>query len=84
MENRIGKQFLPGGWHQWEWGGHKERLWESEYGSTESLNASTIQKDKIEKLDLIKIFCFIKNTSMNLFKVHCTHEWNYHNEIPSC
>jgi chitinase len=32
MEDRKVKQVLFGGWHQWEEGGHKERVKEGEYG----------------------------------------------------
>jgi chitinase len=26
MKDRKVKQVLSGGWHQWKWGGHKERV----------------------------------------------------------
>jgi chitinase len=26
MENREIKQVLSGGWHQWEWGGYREKV----------------------------------------------------------
>jgi hypothetical protein len=35
MKTRKGKTVLSGGWYQWEWGGHKERVKEGKYiGST--------------------------------------------------
>jgi hypothetical protein len=44
MKNRELKQVLSGGWHQWEWGGHKERVKEGGYG--ENIMCSCMKVDK--------------------------------------
>jgi hypothetical protein len=50
MKGRKEKQVLSQGWHQWERGGHKERVKEGEYGR--SIMYSCM---KMEQWDLLKL-----------------------------
>jgi hypothetical protein len=50
MGNRKAKQVLSGGWYQWEWGGHKERV-QDEYGG--NIMYSWIQMEKIRPVETI-------------------------------
>jgi hypothetical protein len=50
-EGQEGNKSLPGGRHQWEVGGHKERENEGEYGI-----CILYPHTKIEKLNLLKLY----------------------------
>jgi hypothetical protein len=44
MKDRKVKQVLSGVWYHWEWGGHKERMKEGEYGSNIMYSCMKMEK----------------------------------------
>jgi hypothetical protein len=40
----ITEQVLSGGWYQWEWGGYKERVKESQYSATIMYSCMKMEK----------------------------------------